>query len=581
MALDTRKKAIYYLIFFLFLTVTISNALAQPPSAGSILSQERQQMTGRAIQKMRTSPPEEEAEKATATPAASETKVLVKNIEFTGHEPLISLKELKKLAAPYTGKESSLADLQRLTQEITRVLKEDKGFVLARAYLPEQDVTEGIVKIEIVAGRLDGKVEISIQKPYRINKRLLEKIAGNAMPDESAIRLKRLERATLLINNLPGMSSRAYLDKGKEPGTTRVTIDCAEGKLLSGMIYGDNFGNVSTGAFRRIGQLSVNDGFRSGDLLQLTYINSDYLNQGVGLFSFPLGAYGAFVDLSCNMLQYELSGQLNPLDANGHAITSNASIRYPLILTRTGSLWLGGGFDYLFLDDRIGSVVYDGRNIYAGSAVLTGSLYDGILGGGLSFFSVSLNDGSVDFTKGKLFDSAGPKTAGGYFRATYLAARLQRVTQDVSLLFSMRGQVSSKNLDSSQKFILGGPSGVRAYPVGEAPGDQGDVLTLEARYDVPFMPDWMKTQIIGFFDAGYVNLHRFNWSNAVTTVSGRNDYWISGAGPGINIEKKGLYRAQFSYGFQIGKNPGASTSGSNSDNLYNNGQFWWQGTIWF
>ena len=180
-----------------------------------------------------------------------------------------------------------------------------------------------------------------------------------------------------------------------------------------------------------------------------------------------------------------------------------------------------------------------------------------------------------------MYDSAGPETNGKYFRLTYLAARLQRVTKDISMLFSLRGQASSNNLDSSQKFILGGPSGVRAYPVGEASADEGIILTGETRLDLPFMPSWMKTQLIGFYDAGYAVLHRDSWPNAVTTISGRNEYWISGAGPGINIEKIGLYRVQFSYGFKIGKNPGADMNCNDADNRHNKGQFWLQGTMWF
>ncbi len=44
-----------------------------------------------------------------------------------------------------------------------------------------------------------------------------------------------------------------------------------------------------------------------------------------------------------------------------------------------------------------------------------------------------------------------------------------------------KAQLSSGNLDSSSKFSLGGPAGVRAYPVGEGSGDQGLQLSLEAR----------------------------------------------------------------------------------------------------
>ena len=39
-------------------------------------------------------------------------------------------------------------------------------------------------------------------------------------------------------------------------------------------------------------------------------------------------------------------------------------------------------------------------------------------------------------------------------------------------------QLSSKNLDSSEKFTLGGIGGVEAYPSGEASGDEGRKISL-------------------------------------------------------------------------------------------------------
>ncbi len=370
-----RKTAVAYIVFLIFFTIIAANVFAQPPSAGSILSEERQQRVQRSIQRLSPTPPGEEVVSPPESAVGPDIKIFVKRIEFTGYESLILLKELDKIAAPYVGKETSFNDLQFLAQVITIDLREKKGFLLARAYLPQQDVTEGTVKIAIIAGRLDGEVGVSVQEPYRINKRLLEKIASNKTADGASILTKNVERAVLLINNLPGMSARAYLDKGKSPGTTRVSINCNEDRLFHGMIYGDNFGNNSTGAFRRIAQITLNDPLHCGDILQMTYINSNYLNQGAGYFSFPLGAQGLFLDLSCNGLHYKLAGKLANLDANGSAVTSSANMRYPLILTRQGSLWVGGGYDYLWLEDRIGDIAYSGRNISAGNASVTGSFF--------------------------------------------------------------------------------------------------------------------------------------------------------------------------------------------------------------
>ena len=579
--LTTKKSAELCFIFtFLYLSVSV-NVFAAPPSGGSILSEEKQRKEQKAIENMQPNPPAESVETSHEFKSPSSLKVFIKKIEFSGYDSTVSLEELNKISAPYLRKEAVFADLERLVREITKYLRQRSSLLLSRAYLPEQDITDGRIKIVIVPGKLDGKIEVFTTKPSRINKHLLENIAANAIPEEEAIKSKSLERALLLMSELPGISSKAYLDKGKSPGTTKVFIEAKEDNQLSGVVYGDNFGDNSTGVFRRVAQVSFNDSLHWGDLLQVTYINSDYLNQGVAHLSFPIGSQGLFADLSGNGLSYKLRGKFKDLDGDGDAVTGSAGLRYPLILTRKANLWLGTGYDYYYLNDRLSGTSYSLRNISAGNVTVRGNLYDNILGGGLNYFLTSLSGGNVNIDAGRDLDDAGAHTNGGYFRAAYLAARLQQVTKNTSLLFSTRGQASSCNLDASQKIILGGPTGVRAYPVGEAASDEGNIMTFETRYELPFMPAWLKTQLVGFYDAGYAVLHKNTWRNSVTSATGDNQYWIQGAGPGINIGKQGLYRLQLSYAFKIGDNPGRDTSGNDANNENNNGQLWVQGIFWF
>ena len=575
-----RRATLFYISIILSLFVS-SRALAAPPGAGTILTEEKQEKIQKSIDKMQITPPVDAIEKTPKLKPAPEYVIFVKEIEFTGYDSIVSLEELNKIAEPYIGKKASFTDLRHLTYDVTEYLRKRSGLLLARAYLPEQDVTGGVVKIIIVPGSLDGKVRVSVIEPYRINKRLLENMADSAVPEDEAIRVDAMERAVLLINELPGISSRAYLDKGDAPGTTKVSIEAREREWLTGMVYLDNFGNESTGVFRRIAQASLGDTFHRGDLIQLMYINSNKLNQGIAHLSFPVGDQGLFADLTCNGLYYKLGDKLKNLDADGYAITSNAGLRYPIILRRTADLWIGAGYDYFYLNDRFYDTSYSARDIHAGSTYIKGNMYDDFFGGGLNYFLVSLNAGGVNVNAGKDLDDAGARTDGGYFRTAYLAARLQRVTENISLLFSARGQASSCNLDTSQKIIIGGPTGVRAYPVGEAASDEGNIMTFETRLDLPFMPSWLKTQLIGFYDAGYAVLHKNTWLNSVTSATGDNRYWLQGIGAGINVGKEGLYRVQFSYAFKLGDNPGRDTSGNDADSRSDDGRFWVQGTILF
>src|SRR6185503_13767388 len=95
-------------------------------------------------------------------------------------------------------------------------------------------------------------------------------------------------------------------------------------------------------------------------------------------------------------------------------------------------------------------------------------------------------------------------------------ARLQNVSDNFSLYGSINGQFASKNLDISEKMGLGGPYAVRAYPVGEAYGDEGYFVNLEARLRLPKFSQSMPGQVhlVGFVDAGRVKINRDPWPGA-------------------------------------------------------------------
>ena len=219
-----------------------------------------------------------------------------------------------------------------------------------------------------------------------------------------------------------------------------------------------------------------------------------------------------------------------------------------------------------------------------GRASLFGNAFDRFGGGGLNSFSLAFHAGHLDLTDitaAQAADAAGPRSAGEFFRGTYSLARLQRLTGRLSLFGSVRGQVAGGNLDSSQKFILGGPTGVRAYPVGEASGDEGHALTVETRYDLPWTPAGHTVQLVGFLDTGWIHLHKDPWTGAVASATGRNDYWLSGGGIGVSLARMERYAIRASYAHEIGDNPGRTAAGNDGDNLERDGRFWIQAVAWF
>lgn len=79
-------------------------------------------------------------------------------------------------------------------------------------------------------------------------------------------------------------------------------------------------------------------------------------------------------------------------------------------------------------------------------------------------------------------DAASARTQCSYIRTSSTLSRLQSISNATLVSAAIADQQSSKNLDSSEKFSLGDPAGVRANPLAEAGGDEGYKATLELRH---------------------------------------------------------------------------------------------------
>ena len=131
--------------------------------------------------------------------------------------------------------------------------------------------------------------------------------------------------------------------------------------------------------------------------------------------------------------------------------------------------------------------------------------------------------------------------------------RSQAVTRNTSLYVAYSGQKGGKNLDSSEKFILGGANGVRAYPQGEATGDSGYVANLEFRYN--YNANWLPGTLMPFVfaDAGEVYINE----NAFAATP--NKRHLAGGGFGVNWSRSQDFMVKLTLASRIGKQPSGSS----------------------
>ena len=495
---------------------------------------------------------------AVTTPAGPTTRVT--SLNLTG-QTLFSEAELIAASGFVPGSDLDLGQLRAIAARIAAFYNQ-RGYFLAQAYLPAQDITDGGVAIAVIEGRY-GKIEL--RNSSRLSDRVARGILSGIDSGDIA-ETKSLERRLLLLSDIPGIAVSSTLSPGAEPVTSDLRVDIANGDPISGSVEADNGGNRYTGAYRFGSTVYVNNPTGNGDLISLRgLVSTSGLSYGRAAYQAPVGK--ATLGVAYSHIDYDLGREFKSLDADGSADIVGVFGSYPLIRSRNANLYALVGADAKWFEDRFGAAgLVSRRRAKVLTFGLAGDNHDGIGGGGWNAYSVGASIGDLDIRTPADFalDQLTARSHGSFGKLQASVARLQTISGPLSLYGAVRGQLASKNLDSSEKMELGGAYAVRAYPEGEAYGDEGYLATLEARYLFPAAtPLPGQLQAIAFVDAGAVRYAKNPW------FTGSNSAHRSGYGAGLIWSAPNDFIVKASYARKLGSQD--ATSGPDRD-----GRFWFQ-----
>jgi len=456
---------------------------------------------------------------------ASGAAIQVRSVHVTGNT-LFSEADLIAASGVAPGSTLTLPELRNAAASITAFYNE-RGYFLAQAYLPVQDVDQGAVTIAVIEGRYG---DIVLRNEAGLSDRVARNLTDN-LSSGDPVAIAPLERSLLLLSDVPGVVVHSTLSPGDAVGTSDLTIDLDRGRAITGSLEADNAGNRYTGEYRVGGSVNFNNPTGNGDLISLRVLAStEGLAYGRASYQAPIGE--ATLGVAYTHLQYSLGREFNNLDASGTADIFSVFGSYPIIRSRANNLYAVASYDMRLLEDEIGLVSQvSNKTSHSVSAGVRGDWRDSFGGGGSNTYSAIWTTGDLDIEDPaeRDNDALTARTQGNFDKLQLSFARLQHITGPLSLFGGVRAQVAFDNLDSSEKMSLGGAYAVRAYPEGEAYGDEGYVATLEARLVLdqwtPSMPGSL--QAIAFVDAGEVNFAHDPW------FTGSNHARRLGAGVGL------------------------------------------------
>ena len=257
----------FTILFCLFLNSLYLKAV---PNSGTLLNFENELNKFNNLPKIIP----DESNFINGEPVQNGEKLLVKGFRLVGKKNGISDDEILEILKEQINKELTFSEIQLTAKKVQDFFR-NKGYFLAQAFIPEQEVKEGIIEIFITEGKLDSKEPFELKKN---NLRLKDNLPISYFIEglDGRLTIQNIERSIMNLNDVPGIKAKVSLKKGDDPYSSRVVIEAEEGPILNGSINMDNYGNRYTGQNRLTGTLYVNNPSQAGDqiIYRKTYSTS-------------------------------------------------------------------------------------------------------------------------------------------------------------------------------------------------------------------------------------------------------------------------------------------------------------------
>lgn len=503
-----RKNYFTAVIIFFFLIVLLPAPATAQERAGEIIQQfEKKEVVPRDLPDMPVI--EQKEEKPQEAPVGP--KILIKQINVKIHKKtateeksiLLTPDAIESITSKYENRELSFAEINLIANEITAAYR-SRGYLLAYAFIPQQEVKDGRLEIGVIEAQL-GDITVAGNTSYSTDfiRNHLEKIRK-----DPSIKTETLQSSLLLLNEYPSLDVIAVLQAGKEFSTTDVVAQVKDSRPVSGSISYDNFGSEYTSENRLNVDLNIGNLLGSGDLLTLRGITGlddidfDNLSYLRAEYAVPITYYGTKMGGYYADSRYKVGKEYEPLEIHGETHLAGLYLTHPLIKTRMHTLDLKLGFDYKDIYEYMLDELASKDKIRVASLGATYNFIDKFYG--RNIISVIYHQGIRDLFGGtgknereskrqglweQLFgnnDIDVPRIPtsrlyadGGFSKGTLDLARVQKLPGYNYMLLKGSGQISGDNLFVAEQFFIGGISTVRGFSSASQGGDQGYCVSAE------------------------------------------------------------------------------------------------------
>jgi hemolysin activation/secretion protein len=396
----------------------------------------------------------------------------------------------------YAGRLLSPSDLQALAGDVAGVARA-AGYGLATAGIPQQRISNGILRVLLDEGRID-EVRAEGNAAAAVN-RMLAPLA-----DGTPVRTSRLERQLLIADDLPGVSlSRARIDRRDGRNILRLSADRRHSE---GRFSLDNWGTRLSGPVRAHLSGDANGFLADDDQLTLSAVVTPFQPEEFGLiraeYSKLLGRGGTEGIVRGYLARSQIGIGLD--DLGGDSREGALALSHPF--RRSRASFLRGELEFAVRDST-----QDFRGIRLREdrlATLTvGAVLFGKFGGGSGRLRLAVVQGLDAFGATQRGDplASRPDAGGTFTKIEAVGFYYQSLGHRFSFQAQAEGQAASRALLASEEMGLGGRYFIRSYDYRQRSGDHGIAGSVELRYDLHPRPGLIKSALVyGYADVGTV-----------------------------------------------------------------------------
>jgi hemolysin activation/secretion protein len=410
--------------------------------------------------------------------------------------------QLEDLARPLVGTEATLSELLAVADRIEAMYRE-AGYLMTRAFVPAQRTKDGGFRIQVVEGYVSA---VAVNGVDEATAARLRAVVAPVL-DQRPLRTDTMERALLLLNDLPGVKASGLLKPARDTGAAEMVIT-AEARPFTATASIDNRSSRYDGTWSASSDFAVHSLAGLGETLTagITALPGDNKKRGLRAgWVQPVGTDGLKLSALWDYTRTHSGFSLSDYSVFSTSVTAQARASYPLLRTRAHTVTVDAGLaaksatvdmeQALYTRDRWRT--FDARLTWQHSGWASGA----------DTVSVGVTQGIPLAGANRSSDQpiSRAEAEPGFTKLTVDAGRLQALAPGWDLYTGLSGQYAFDKLFASEEFALGGTTYGHGFDPSALVGDHGIGATASLRRDISSLtPAFKATSIYTFYDWGMV-----------------------------------------------------------------------------